>query len=196
MVSILIAATQDASARSRKKKNYIFDAAQSAVANALTSAPKDQETCFSPDEPCDLKLVKFIESAQKSLDVAIYDLNRDQIVHHILLASKRIPVRVIVDRRQAQGSHSAVGTLVKAGLAVRFGRQRGIMHNKFTVVDGQMIETGSFNYTNHASEANNENQIYLANPEVVARYKKRFEEIWENAEPVTQARGIAAKHSE
>jgi phosphatidylserine/phosphatidylglycerophosphate/cardiolipin synthase-like enzyme len=53
------------------------------------------------------------------------------------------------------------------------------MHNKFTIVDGKMLETGSFNYANHASQANNENQIYLVQPEILERYKKRFEEIWQ-----------------
>jgi phosphatidylserine/phosphatidylglycerophosphate/cardiolipin synthase-like enzyme len=38
---------------------------------------------------------------------------------------------------------------------LRFGHtSEGIMHNKFVIVDGKMIEIGSFNYTNHASKAN------------------------------------------
>jgi len=49
-------------------------------------------------------------------------------------------------------------------------------------VDGQtahaMLETGSFNQTHGAAYSNNENQIYLANPKVLDRYKKRFEKIW------------------
>ena len=71
--------------------------------------------------------------------------------------------------------------LSKAGAKLRFGRQRGIMHNKFTIVDGKAIETGSFNYTNHAYRANNENQIYLWDKPIVDRYQKRFEEIWSNS---------------
>lgn len=149
--------------------------------DALVTVPKDQETCFSPDEPCDVKLIKFIKSAQKSIDIAIYDINRDQLVHEILVASKKVKVRVLADRVQAKGKHSLVPLLIKAGVDVRFGKQRGIMHNKFTIIDGKMIEAGSFNYTNHASEANNENQIYLANPDVVQRYQKRFQHLWENA---------------
>ncbi len=130
-----------------------------------------------------MKLWKFIQSAQASLDVAIYDINHPKIVHEILVASKRIPVRVLVDKRQAKGNHSLVDLLIKAGANVRYGRQRGIMHNKFTIVDGKRVEIGSFNYTMHATESNNENQIYLAVPAVVDRYKKRFEDIWDNGMP-------------
>ena len=90
------------------------------------------------------------------------------------MASKRIPVRVLVDLRQAKGVHTLVPLLIKGGIPVRIGNQRGIMHNKFTVLDGQWVETGSFNYTNNASDKNNENQLYLNNPKVVEQYRKRF----------------------
>lgn len=140
--------------------------------------PVDQEVCFAPDEPCDQKLVEFIKTAKVSLDMAIYDVNLDELVHQILIQSKRIKVRLVVDKMQSHGKHSAVSTLIKGGVQVRIGRQRGIMHNKFTIVDGKMVETGSFNYTHHAYQANQENQIYLANYKVVKRYKDRFEKIW------------------
>jgi phosphatidylserine/phosphatidylglycerophosphate/cardiolipin synthase-like enzyme len=150
---------------------------------AQTAEPQSFEVCFSPEEPCGTKLVKFVLGAKKSLDLAVYDINLDQLVHHVALASKRMPVRVIVDQRQSKGEYSLVTTLIKAGVDVRYGRQRGVMHNKFIIRDGAMIETGSFNFTNHATMANNENQIYLDKPEVVARYQKRFEEIWVKARP-------------
>ncbi len=156
---------------------------------ATTADPKPFEVCFSPDEPCGTKLVKFVQGAKKTLDLAVYDINLDQLVHHLALASKRMPVRVVVDQRQSKGEHSLVTTLVKAGVNVRFGRQRGVMHNKFVIRDGTMVETGSFNFTNHATMANNENQIYLDHPEVVTRYVRRFEEIWERAKPVS-AQGV------
>jgi phosphatidylserine/phosphatidylglycerophosphate/cardiolipin synthase-like enzyme len=145
--------------------------------------PKDGDACFSPEEPCDLKLIKLIQSAQKSIDIAIYDINRDQLVHELLVASKKVSVRVVVDRRQSKGNRSLVGILIQAGVPVRFGKQRGIMHDKFTIVDSKIIETGSFNYTNHASEANHENQVYLASPNIVEKYNKQFETLWLNAQP-------------
>ena len=148
--------------------------------NALNTA-KAVEVCFSPDEGCAEQLSKFIDSAQKSVDIAIYDLNEEQIVHQLLIQSKKILIRVVVDRRQSKGSHSAVPLLLKAGVKLKFGHQRGIMHNKFTIVDGVRVETGSFNYTHHAATANQENQIYFSAPEAVEKYKARFEKIWNAA---------------
>lgn len=143
---------------------------------------KDPETCFSPDESCDTKLVSFVSGAKQSIDMAIYDINLDQLVHHLAVQSKKLKVRVVVDRRQSKGRHSLVSTLIKAGVDLRYGRQRGIMHNKFVIVDGKSLELGSFNYTNHATKANQENQLYLFSAPVVARYQDRFNKIWESAD--------------
>ena len=165
----------------RSRKHPIRDKIAHTIDTALVSAPIDNETCFSPDEPCDIKLVKFVESAKASLDIAIYDINLDQLVHQILIQSKRIPVRIVVDKKQAHGSHSSVPLLQKAGVQLRFGHQRGIMHNKFTIVDGRRLETGSFNYTGHAATANQENQMYISTPNVVERYRGRFEKVWASA---------------
>jgi phosphatidylserine/phosphatidylglycerophosphate/cardiolipin synthase-like enzyme len=171
-------------ARPRKKRESFLDQIGNRVEAALVKPPVDQEVCFSPDDPCDTKLVKFVDSALASLDVAIFDVTLDEFAHHLLVASRKFPVRVLVDKRQAKGAHSLVRTLVKGGAQVRFGRQRGIMHNKFTIIDAKMVETGSFNYTNNATRNNNENQLYSANPAVVAAYRKRFEKIWSEGTPV------------
>jgi phosphatidylserine/phosphatidylglycerophosphate/cardiolipin synthase-like enzyme len=147
-------------------------------------APRDEEVCFSPMGSCAEKLVQFIRSAKKSVDVAIYDINQVDVVHELVVQANKIRVRVIVDRRQIREEHSAVPTLIRAGLDVRYGRQRGIFHNKFTVVDDKRVETGSFNYTQNASENNSENQVYLASPAIVGRYEKHFDELWKKAIPV------------
>jgi phosphatidylserine/phosphatidylglycerophosphate/cardiolipin synthase-like enzyme len=176
-------------ARSRHHKNSaaqeLVDQALQKVDEAMVAPPVDQETCFSPEEPCAVKLRKFIASARQSVDMAIYDINEESIVHELLTQSKKIPVRLVVDRKQAKGNHSSVPLLIKAGAQLRFGKQRGIMHNKFTIVDGKMVQLGSFNYTHHASKANNENQIYLANPKIVERFQKRFEKMWAKADPAS-----------
>jgi len=165
----------------RRKSRMPEKSQEKFIDEKSVTIPQDMEVCFSPDEPCDVKLVRLVQSAQKSIDVAIFDINLDQLAHELLVASKKMPVRILVDVRQAKGERSLVPLLIKAGAQVRFGRQRGVMHNKFLIVDGRMVETGSFNYTNHASQANNENQIYLSNPAIVSRYQKRFKKIWEEA---------------
>jgi len=143
--------------------------------------PGDNETCFSPDEPCAAKLDRFMQSAEKTLDIAIYSINLENVVDTLIKKNDKTKIRIVVDKVQAHGAKSRVRQLLEGGVNVRYGKQKGIMHNKFVIVDHRMLETGSFNYTNHASIANQENQIYLANPQIVMRYVERFEWIWENS---------------
>jgi phosphatidylserine/phosphatidylglycerophosphate/cardiolipin synthase-like enzyme len=182
IIPLLISlSTTEALARKKRPKNKVKHNVVTQVDESTITPPKPNEVCFSPENHCDIKFNKFVQSAEKSLDIAIYDVNLDQVVHTILVKAKTMPVRILVDTRQAKGPHSLVSTIKKAGIEVRYGYQRGIMHNKFTIVDGKMLETGSFNYTNGAANKNNENQVYLDTPEIVAAYKDRFEKIWAEA---------------
>lgn len=138
-------------------------------------------SCFSPDGGCDEELVSLIRKSKKRLDIAVFDVTHPQIVHEILLASKRSQVRILVDRRQSKGKHSLVSTLIRAGLPVRSGKQRGIMHHKFVIVDGEELETGSFNFSVGATKKNQENQVYLRDPQVVKRFESQFEKMWSEA---------------
>jgi len=181
LIGLTLALSLTSEARNHRSPSRILENAAKSLQDlrdASVAPPKDLEVCFSPDEPCGAKLTKFIAGAVISIDVAIYDINLDAYVHQLIVKSKQIPVRIVVDRKQAKGPHSAVKLLQKAGIRLKYGRQRGIMHNKFVIVDGKQVETGSFNHTHHASTANNENQIYLFEPKVVARYQARFEKLW------------------
>ena len=170
------------SADAARRKTKVLKEVRNLLEEATIQAPVDREVCFSPEERCDLKLIRFIETAQVSVDIAVFDLNLDQLVHTLLvMAKKGVRIRVLADTRQAKGAYSLIPTLIKGGVEVRFGKQRGIMHHKFTIIDGKRLETGSFNYTNHASRANQENQIYLGDPSILARFAARFAGSWDQA---------------
>lgn len=150
------------------------------IEDAQTIAPKDNEVCFSPDENCDEKLRKFILSAKESLEVAIFDINLKNIVDAIIEQSSKVKVRLVVNRKLAKDSAPAIARFKENKMFVRVGKQSGIMHNKFVIVDGKRLETGSFNFTNGAANKNQENQVYLSTPAIVSRYRERFQKMWDN----------------
>jgi phosphatidylserine/phosphatidylglycerophosphate/cardiolipin synthase-like enzyme len=153
--------------------------ARDRLEDANTAAPKDNEACFSPDENCDEKLRKFILSAKTSLDVAIFDINRKAIVDAIVEMHDKVKVRLVVNRKLAKDSAPAIARFKENKMFVRVGKQKGIMHNKFVIVDGKRLETGSFNFTNGAADKNQENQVYLSTPSIVERYQQRFQKMWD-----------------
>ncbi len=141
---------------------------------------KDGEVCFSPKGQCEKKIFALLDSATKSIDLAIYDLNIKGVIKRLIAKSKNnVQVRVIVDHRQAHTPRSKVIWLLNKKILVRYGQQSGIMHDKFLIIDGQYLATGSFNFTYGAARKNHENQLYFNNPELIAAYQAEFEDIWQ-----------------
>ena len=57
-----------------------------------------------------------------------------------------------------------------------------IMHDKFIVVDGKHVETGSFNYSFAAAERNAENAIVVWNNVAMAeKYTSEFDRLFGEA---------------
>lgn len=143
-------------------------------------ALENLDTCFSPDNFCDKKVIQFFRQAQRSADIAVFSFSHQGIRDAILQAQKRgVKIRLIVDRDQAASKSSMVSSLSAAGLEVKFGTQEGSMHHKFAIIDGEWIQLGSFNYTYFAASKSAENQIYLNDANVIKSYQKEFDHIWE-----------------
>lgn len=61
----------------------------------------------------------------------------------------------------------------------RLNARYAIMHNKFMVVDGDTVQTGSFNYTASANSRNAENALLVQNAPVLAgTYQAEFNRLW------------------
>jgi len=69
--------------------------------------------------------------------------------------------------------------LEAAGVELRRSKGSGLMHNKFAVIDGIIIYTGSYNHTSGATLKNDENYILIKDKEIAETYEKQFQKIWE-----------------
>jgi phosphatidylserine/phosphatidylglycerophosphate/cardiolipin synthase-like enzyme len=57
------------------------------------------------------------------------------------------------------------------------------MHNKYIVIDGRTIQTGSFNYTANAEKRNAENVMVIRNnPALAEKYLKNWQALWDESE--------------
>ena len=72
--------------------------------------------------------------------------------------------------------------LTACGVDVKTVGRYAIMHDKFIVVDGKHVETGSFNYTYAASARNAENAIVVRNNRAMAqKYLGEFDRLFGKA---------------
>jgi phosphatidylserine/phosphatidylglycerophosphate/cardiolipin synthase-like enzyme len=145
---------------------------------ATKNAPLIQ-VYFTPGKDCEDNIIYHLNKAQQA-DIAVYSITNRRIADAILTAQTRgAQIRVITDRLQASGSSSLVDKLAVAGLPVRKNRaSHKIMHNKFAVFDGQVIVSGSYNWTASATDKNAENCVFFTQP-AARPFSVQFQHLWD-----------------
>lgn len=139
------------------------------------------EVNFTPSLSCEQRIIELIDESQQSVDVAVYSINNDNIVKALNNAHKRgVRVRILTDKTQAGKKSSKAVDMYRAGLDVKVNSAHKIEHNKFAVFDGSKVVTGSYNWTNPATDKNSENCLFiLEQNQVVTDYQNRFNELWQ-----------------
>lgn len=110
--------------------------------------------------------------------MAAYVLTDWAIINALNDAEARgVKVRVILDPRQ----HSDLGRLV--GEEVRQKRSGTLMHIKAYEIDGQLLRTGSENFS-HSAPTQDNDLLVIHDPAAVAKFEAHFERMWSAAAPV------------
>lgn len=199
MLSLLVAALLTADGGSPDAG--VFDAGTLVLAvvptrlsDGGTFAPCKQnpQVCFSPDNGCDLLVVQAIDQAEApyGADIAIYSVNRESIASAALRARARgAPVRMVLDTTMIGEAKEKVvlQRLLDAGVAMKRDTHSGIMHNKVVVVNRRIFVTGSFNFTNNATDNNDENVLSWDCQRVATVYADRFDRLWLKFKDATDA---------
>lgn len=126
--------------------------------------------------------MEMIKSAKTQIRVAAYSFTEPAIGKALLEASKRgVDVAVVVDRDHngRRNGPSLAGFLASNGVQIRVTSAFKIMHNKFVVVDGETLQTGSYNYSRAAETGNAENVLVIgACPHLAKAYQREWEYLW------------------
>ena len=127
--------------------------------------------------------MQVIGEARHSVQVAAYGFTSKPIAQALIAAhSGGVEVEAVLDKSNATHRTEA-GDLAAAGVPVRIDAWYAIMHDKFIVIDGVTVETGSFNYTRAAENNNSENVLILRNdPATAARYEAERQRLWSESQ--------------
>lgn len=149
------------------------------------TAPKYPDRESDHHGSLDEKLTTFINTAQVSVDMAIYQLDLPNVTQALLDAQKRgATVRVVTDIDdvlQNPKENASFKQLEQVGIKVVGGNPNAIMHNKFVVVDGKAVWTGSWNFTTNDTWRYNNNGIILHSPDLARNYTATFEKMFQDA---------------
>ncbi len=124
---------------------------------------------FCPHEYCEETLVYFLDSAEHSIHCALFDIGLKSVQDKLLEKEKKIEVKIVTDDDYLKKFNHP---FVKAD-------RYGLMHNKFCVIDGKKVSTGSMNPTENDAHKNNNNLLLIESKVIAQNYEDEFQELWE-----------------
>ncbi len=138
---------------------------------------------FSPNGGCTDAIVKELVNAKSSILMQAYSFTSAPIAKSLLEARKRgVKVEVILDKSQLTEKYSSVTFLYNSGISTRIDAAHAIAHNKVMMIDGEVVITGSFNFTRAAEEKNAENLLVIRDKVLAARYVENWKEHADHSE--------------
>jgi phosphatidylserine/phosphatidylglycerophosphate/cardiolipin synthase-like enzyme len=127
----------------------------------------------------DLPLLAAIEGARLSIDAAVYSFSLNSIRDALIRAHQRgVHVRMVMESDSMDRADPQV--LIEAGIPVLGDRREGLMHNKFIVIDGAEVWTGSMNFTDSGAYADNNNLMRIRSIKVAENYLTEFNDMFVN----------------
>lgn len=142
------------------------------------------EVAFAPEDGAQAKVLRWLDSAQSSVQLLAFNLTADPVAEALLEASARgVVVRGVVEAGSADSLGSDVHRLRSEGLAIRLDSNPATMHHKVIVIDGESVVAGSYNFTRSAEERNDENMLVLIDEELAAAFAMEFERLYVESLP-------------
>jgi phosphatidylserine/phosphatidylglycerophosphate/cardiolipin synthase-like enzyme len=144
-----------------------------------------RDAMFFPSEESLNKLIAYLNSARRTLEVCIFTITNNRLANALRRAKDRgVEVRVISDDANLEMLGSDVRELLTYGIPVKVDADlKSHMHNKFVLIDDNVLMTGSFNWTVQAVKKNQENLAAVEDPVLVGLFKEEFEKLWRQFNP-------------
>jgi len=141
-----------------------------------------------------------IGAATTSIDAAIYELDRTNIINALIDAKKNrsVSVRVVAECENRLGADKPnYDLLAAAGIPIVHDGSSfngtdpncpdgngGTMHDKFMIFDGGTVWTGSVNYTSTGFNYNREHAVKVVSASIAGQYAAEFATMFGNGVPL------------
>ena len=145
--------------------------------NSIVKDNGDISAYFCPDDNCENAVLEFLDSAEKSIHCALYELDYESINEKIMeLDEQGLDVKIIVDNNYIDDFYEFTE---ETNLSYVKTDGWGQMHNKFCIIDNERIFTGSMNPSTNGITKNNNNLLIINSEMLSANYENEFEEMWD-----------------
>ncbi len=109
------------------------------------------------------RLVRFLSSAQRSIQIAMFTLTHPQIADALIAAHTRgVAVTIAVDYFTGRGaSKKCLEKLNQAGIPILLSQGQELLHHKWALIDEQSLVMGSANWTKAAFQKNEDFLLFF-----------------------------------
>jgi phosphatidylserine/phosphatidylglycerophosphate/cardiolipin synthase-like enzyme len=125
---------------------------------------------FCPRDDCESHLIEEISSAQSQIYCTFYDIDLENLLNELNKKSESLDVKLVIDRDNYFNQIKTIPTVLDD--------KKQLTHNKFCVIDRNIVTTGSFNPTKNGNTKNNNNLIIIHSFNLAQNYLDEFNELW------------------
>jgi phosphatidylserine/phosphatidylglycerophosphate/cardiolipin synthase-like enzyme len=141
---------------------------------------------YSPESNLERSEMETLGSARVSIDIAMYSFTDRPLAEELVrLARSGVRVRVYRDWREfeqeRQRGSSTTEMLIAGGVEVRVKSSQDLMHFKSYVIDGDLLRTGSANWSPAGLRKQDNDVHYEVDPRLAKLFESRFSAMWERS---------------
>lgn len=139
-------------------------------------------------------IIDFINSAQKSLYIAVQELESEPIAEAIISARKRkVLVKLVIEQSylkrtppkadpwapggKNEGNRHIQNAILRSNIDIKVDYNSHIFHQKFIIKDSEAVLTGSTNFTPSGVHGNLNHIVIVHDKSIAKIYNKEFREI-------------------
>jgi len=154
----------------RNNKDKLTGSSVAELPEERHESTADAFVYFCPSDDCDGELIAWIDAAEEYVHCALFEVGLENVRAKLVEKSSEVDVKLIVDNRY----YDDVSELDFA----RHDNRSSLMHNKFCVLDGKAVWTGSMNPTSRGAYHNNNNAVFYQSVLLADNYEAEFQEMW------------------
>ena len=126
---------------------------------------------FSPKGGCTDAILKELKAAKSTVLVQAYWFTSEVIAKALVEAHQRgVKVEVILDRSRTEIDNDQAAFIVRNDVPTFIDDKHTTAHSKVIIVDGRVVVTGSFNFTQQAEEENVENLLVIRDKAIAEKF--------------------------